>query len=70
MKGCKTSTHTYTHMHKFVLADYAGFFKYQMCKILIMLSNVLFHAFTKLEQYELLPENFNSNFKMFCGFSA
>ena len=26
MKGCKTSTHTYTHIQKFVLADYAAFF--------------------------------------------
>ena len=25
MKGCKTSTHTYTHIKKFVLADYAVF---------------------------------------------
>ena len=26
MKGCKTSTHTYTHIQKFVLTDYAVFF--------------------------------------------
>ena len=25
MKGCKTSTHTYTHIQKFDLADYAVF---------------------------------------------
>ena len=37
---------------------------------LIILSKVLFHAFTKLKQYEQLPENYNSSFKMFCGFSA
>ena len=45
-KGCKTSTHTYTHMQKFVISAYAGFFKCQMSKeSLIILSNVLFHAF-------------------------
>ena len=71
MKGCKTSRHTYTHILKFFLADYAVFFKFQMSKeSLTILSNVLFHAFTKLKQYEQLPENYNSNFKMFCGFSA
>ena len=32
MKGCKTSTHTYTHIQKFVLTDYAVFFKCQMSK--------------------------------------
>ena len=37
---------------------------------LIILSNVLFHAFTKLKQYEQLPENYNSSFKMYCGFSV
>ena len=71
MKGCKTSRHAYTHILKFFLADYAGFFKFQISKeSLIILSNVLFHAFTKLKQYEQLPENYNSSFKMFCGFSA
>ena len=53
MKGCKTSTHAYTHMQKFVLADYAVFFKCQMSKeSLIIFSNISFHAFTKLKQYE------------------
>ena len=71
MKGCKTSTHTCTYIQKFVLVDYAGFFKCQMSKeSLITLSNALFHAFTKLKQYEQFPENCNSSFKMFCGFSA
>ena len=71
MKGRKTSRHTYTHIQEFVLADYAGFFKCQMSKeSLIILSNVLLHAFTKLKQCEQLPENYNSIFKMFCGFSA
>ena len=63
--------HTHTHIQKFVRADYAGFFKSQMSEeSLILLSNVLFHAFTKLEQYEQLPEKYNSSFKIFCGFSA
>ena len=58
-------------MQKFAYADYAGFFKCQMSKeSLIILSNVLFHAFTKLKQYEQLPENYNFSFKMFCRFSA
>ena len=71
MKECKTSTHTYTHMQKFVLADYAGFFKCQMSKeSLIILSNALFHGFTKLKQCKQLPEIYNFSFKMFCGFSA
>ena len=69
MKECKTSTHTYTHMQKFVLADNAGFFKCQMSKeSLIVLSNVLFHAFTKLKQYEQLPEICNFSFKCFVDF--
>ena len=71
MKGCNTSRHSYTHVQKFVLAYYAVFFKCQMSKeSLIILSNVLFHAFTKLKQYEQLPENCNSSFKMYCGFSV
>ena len=71
MKECKTGRHTYTHILKFFLADYAGFLKFQISKeSLIIWSNVLFHAFTKLKQYEQLPENYNSSFKMFCGFSA
>ena len=38
---------------------------YQMWKeSLTTLSNVLIHTFTKLKQYEQLPENYNSNFKM------
>ena len=46
-------------------------FKCQMSKeSLIILSNVLFHAFTKLKQYKQLPENYNSSFKMYCGFSV
>ena len=58
MKGCKTSTHIHTDIQKFVLVDYAGVFKCQMSKeSLIILSNVLFHAFAKLKQYEQLPEN-------------
>ena len=41
-------------------------FMYQMSKeSLITLSNVLIQAYTKLEQYEQLPENYNSNFKMY-----
>ena len=35
---------------------------------LIILSNVLFHAFTKLKQYEQLPGNYNLSFKIYCGF--
>ena len=58
-------------MQKVVLADYAGFFKCQMPKeSLIILSNVLFHASTKLKQYEQLPEIHNFSFKMVFGFSA
>ena len=30
----------------------------------------MFHAFTKLKKYEPLPENYDSFFKMFCGFAA
>ena len=37
-------------------------------KSLIILSNVLFHTFTKLKQCEQLPENYNCSFKMYCGF--
>ena len=77
MKGCKTSTHIQTHytqvdfLLQFALADYDGFFKCHMSKeSLIILSNVLFHPFTKLKQYEQLPENYNSSFKMCCGFAA
>ena len=56
MKGCKTSTLPYTNIQKFVLDDHAVFFKGQMSKeSLIILGNVLFHAFTKLKQYEQLP---------------
>ena len=69
MKGCKTSTHAYTHIQKFVLADYAGFFKCQMSKeSLIILSNV--PCFHKIETN---MNNFQTTiftFKMFCGFSA
>ena len=60
MKGCKTHTH-YTEVDfllQFVLGDYAGFFKSQISKeSLKILSPDLFHAFTKLKQYEQLPEN-------------
>ena len=79
----QTHTHTHTHTHtdthtkvdfllQFVLADYAGFsFKCQMPKeSLIILNNILFHASAKLKQYEQLPENYNSSFKMYCGFAA
>ena len=46
-------------------------FKCQMSKeSLIVLNNVSFHAFTKLKKYERLPENYNSSFKMYCGFAA
>ena len=74
MKGCKTQ-HIHIHTHhievdfllQFVLADYARAFKCQMSKeSLIISSNVLFHAFTKLKQYKQLPENYNSNFKIYC----
>ena len=75
----KDITLAYTHLHKhhaevdfllqFVLADYAGLFEWQMSKeSLVILSNVLFHAFTKLKQYEQLPGNYNSSFKIYCGF--
>ena len=75
----RTHTHTHTHTHtkvdfllQFVLADYAGFsFKCQMPKeSLIILNNVLLHASAKLKQYEQLPKNYNSRFKMYCGFAA
>ena len=69
-----THTRTHTHIHtytevdfslQFVFTDHAGFFKCQMSKeSLITLSNVLFHVFTKLKQYEQLPKNYDSNFKM------
>ena len=50
---------------QFVLAEYAGFFKCQMSKeSLIILSNVLLHAFTNLKQYEQFPKNYNSSLKM------
>ena len=47
------------------------FLKCHMSKeSLIILRNVLFHAFTKLKEYEQLPENYNSSFQMYCGFAA
>ena len=76
MKECKLThtharAHTRTHIQKMIFL-YSLFlltmlvsFKCQMSKeLLITLSNVLFHSFTKLKQYEQLPENYNSNFKM------
>ena len=39
-------------------------------ELLIILGNVLFHAFAKLKQYKQLEENYNSSFKMSCGFSS
>ena len=46
-------------------------FKCQMSKqSLIILSNVLLYGSTKLKQYEQLPENYNSSFKVYCGFAA
>ena len=63
----RTRTHTHTHTHhtevdfllQFSLADCAGFFKCQMSKESIIVLSVLFHAFTKLKQYEQLQENCN-----------
>ena len=53
----------------FAHADYAA--KCQMSKeSLIILSNVLFHSFTKLKQYEQRPEKYNSIFIMYYGFAA
>ena len=47
------------------------FLKCQMSKeSLIIFTNVLFHAFTKLKQNKQLPENYNSSFKMYCEFSV
>ena len=48
-----------------------GFFKRQISKeSLIVSSNVLFHAFTKLKKYDQLPENYNSSFKMYFELAA
>ena len=79
----RTYTHTYTQTQthrrhteadfllQFALADHTGFFQSQMSKeSLIVLSNVSFHAFTKLKQYDQLPENYNSSFKIYCEFAA
>ena len=75
-------THTHTHTNtdilqklifynNLLLLTILGFFKRQMSKeSLIVLSNVLFHAFTKLKQYDQLPENYNPSFKIYCEFAA
>ena len=60
------------HTHTEVCSCWqCSFIKCQMSKeSLIILSNNLLHVFTKLKQYEQLPENYNSSFKMYCGFSV
>ena len=82
MKGCKTNTYTHTHTHTYAhiqkmifycnlfLLTILDTFKCQMSKeSLIILNNVLFHASAKLK-YEQFTENYNSSFKMYCGFAA
>ena len=65
----RAHTHAHTKVDfslKFVLLTMLVSFMYQMAKeSLITLSNVLTQAYTKLEKYEQLPENYNSNFKMY-----
>ena len=77
MKGCKlTDTHarmhaqTHTHTEvdfslQFVLADYAGFFYVSNDKGVINNIEQCFDScFTKLKQYEQLPEKYNSSVNM------
>ena len=75
-------THTHRHTHRdtiqklicyynLLLLTMLGFFKRQISKeSLIVSSNVLFHAFTKLKKYDQLPENYNSSFKMYFELAA
>ena len=77
MKGCKlTDTHARMHAHththtevdfslQFVLADYAGFFYVSNDKGVINNIEQYFDScFTKLKQYEQLPEKYNSSVNM------
>ena len=77
MKGCKlTDTHARMHAHththtevdfslQFVLADYAGFFYVSNDKGVINNIKQCFDScFTKLKQYEQLPEKYNSSVNM------
>ena len=78
IKGCTyTHTHTYIHtythhtkVHFLLQFAFAGYAKCQMSKESLIVLGVLFYAFTKLKQYEQLPENYNSSFKMYCAFAA
>ena len=77
MKGCKlTDTHARMHAHththtevdfslQFVLADYAGFFYVSNDKgVINNIAQCFDSCFTKLKQYEQLPEKYNSSVNM------
>ena len=67
----QTRAHTLTDIQKLIfdsnlfLLTMLVSFMYQMSKeSFVALGNVLIHALTNLKQYEQLPENYNSNFKV------
>ena len=67
-------THTRTHAEvdfsfQFVLTNYTSFFEVPK-ESLVIFGKVLFHAFTKLNQYQQFQENCNFSFKIYFGFAV